>query len=570
MADIFISYSRRDASEAQALAERLRSAGASVWMDTALLAAAETWSAEIVNAIEGCTHFVVLLSEASVASTNVTKEVALASESKKTIVPVELGPCELNPAMKYALAGLQKVSLADDAAFSRSMTKLGIAVAAGGQLVSPTPTPTTGPIRIAVLPFEDQSPGHDNEWFSDGLTDELISTLNKLTALFVLDRNSSKIYRDVKLTTQQIARELHVQYVVTGTVRKAGEKVRIQASLISGATGATIWDDKFNGTMEDIFEIQEQTARDIAEGLKLKLTPEEEMLLDEKFTSSVEAFQFYLQARELGNIHSDREGALRLVEKALDLDPTFLPALQLRAITYSNLYRNSIPKEKKWLDLQKETIRRIGEIDPNSYYMYGPRANYYVNIGESELAIEMAKKMVELQPKKPSSHFVLSFVYNALGDPVNGIPALEKALEVDPGHTASITALVMSYTLAGDTASARRVWERGRIQFERRLEQRPDSVGLRVDYLTAAECAGAKDVSIQQAEYLLAQPVVSPEARYNAAGILSKNGRVPEAIAQLRQAIDDGWAIFSDVDPAWFEAMRGTEEYQFLLDHVVR
>jgi len=295
MADIFISYSRRDSEQALSLAERLRASGASVWMDTAVLSAAETWSAEIVNAIESCSHFILLLSNDSVASINVTKEVSLASEAKKTIVPIEIHHCDLNAAMKYALAGLQKVSLSDEIALARAFEKLGISgTDFSPSNISMTPERTevrSTTLRIAVLPFEDQSPAHDNEWFSDGLTDELISTLGKLDQLFVVDSQSSRIYKGAKLATKEIASQLNVRYIVRGAVRKAGDKIRIQATLIEAANGTTLWDEKFNGTMEDIFEIQEKTALDIAEGLKLKLTKEELEEIEERGTENVEAYR---------------------------------------------------------------------------------------------------------------------------------------------------------------------------------------------------------------------------------------------------------------------------------------
>ncbi|MDP4221433.1 MAG: toll/interleukin-1 receptor domain-containing protein [Bacteroidota bacterium] len=126
MADIFISYSRKDSSHALALAERLRAAGADVWMDSSALAAAETWSAEIVNAINSTRLFFILLSPAAVASHNVNKELSLASEKRKTIVPIVIEKCPLSQSMEYALAGLQRVAITNEEALERAFAKLGI------------------------------------------------------------------------------------------------------------------------------------------------------------------------------------------------------------------------------------------------------------------------------------------------------------------------------------------------------------------------------------------------------------------------------------------------------------
>src|SRR5579883_2298183 len=126
MADIFISYSRHDSEHALQLAERLRASGADVWMDSLALAAAETWSAEIVNAINSARLFFILLSPSSVASHNVNKELSLASEKRKTIVPIVIEKCPLSESMEYALAGVQRVSITNEEALERTFAKLGI------------------------------------------------------------------------------------------------------------------------------------------------------------------------------------------------------------------------------------------------------------------------------------------------------------------------------------------------------------------------------------------------------------------------------------------------------------
>jgi TolB-like protein/tetratricopeptide (TPR) repeat protein len=544
-------------------------------MDTSALTAAETWSAEIVTAIEQCSAFLVLLSEHSVASTNVTKEVALASESQKTIVPIEISNCSLNPAMKYALAGLQKVSLLDDEGLSRAFARLGTAdtIARGAASTIPLPAPlTTGPIRIAVLPFEDQSQAQDNQWFSDGLTDELISTLNKLSALLVLDRNSTRMYRATELTISQIARDLDVRYVIAGAVRKVNDRIRVRASLMDGFSGVVRWDDTFNGTMEDIFDIQEKTAREIVDGLKIILTPQEEHLLEEKLTESAEAYQLYLQAREKGNVENDHVAAAELCKQALAIDPTFLPALNILSVTYANWYRHARGAEGKddreVLALQKQTIKQLLALDPNSYYCYSPRANYYLNIGEHELAIEMAKKAVELQPKKWASYAVLGFVAYWFDDYATAIGAFERMFELDPNNLSNIQSLLFSCDAVGNEQKLQAHWRRGRVLFERMLEKNPANHYLRSEYMNCAEVAGEHELAMQQARLLYDSTELQPYFLYCIAGVFSRNGHTIEAAALLRTAIDNGWSLFARLDIDWFKAIDGTPEYQFLLDHI--
>ncbi|HEY6170701.1 MAG TPA: TIR domain-containing protein, partial [Candidatus Kapabacteria bacterium] len=195
MADIFISYSRKDTAEAQTLAGELRANGYEVWIDVSGIHAATSWSREIVEAIDVCSVFLVLLSPHSLTSPNVTKEVSLASESRKTILPVDIGQVELTSDLRYQLAGLQRVSIKDRDAILKGLQRLNITTARSApasttQTISPPLKRTDSRISIAVLPFDDLSPGKDNDWFADGLADELINVLSELRTLRVTDRRT--------------------------------------------------------------------------------------------------------------------------------------------------------------------------------------------------------------------------------------------------------------------------------------------------------------------------------------------------------------------------------------------
>ncbi|HEY6172454.1 MAG TPA: hypothetical protein VIX80_09370, partial [Candidatus Kapabacteria bacterium] len=396
-------------------------------------------------------------------------------------------------------------------------------------------------------------------------TDELISTLNKLDALFVLDRKSSKIYKDAKMTIKQIAHELNVRYIVTGAVRKAGDKLRIQASLIEAANGVTLWDEKFNGTMDDIFEIQEKTALDICEGLKLKLTPEEELLLEEKLTNSPEVYQLYLRALATNAQDPRRTDGIELCLKALAIDPNFIPAHYWLSITYSNQYRFSSMENKHWLELSKEEIQKIMEIDPKHYFSYGPRANYYLNIGEKELALEMALNAVELQPKRRSSHGVLGFIQGELGYKQESIESFKKALELDPSDTRFLITIMAHAFHSGDSDTLEKYWAKAEQHYEHELAREPDNALLLSSFLLASQFAGRHDIGEAIADRLLARPNVTAEMYYTIAGTFCKVGRVEEAVKCIRLYIDSGEAAFDAIDPEWFAALEGTSEYRFIL-----
>src|SRR5579872_3994945 len=248
MSDIFISYSRKDSEQAKMLAERLRASGADVWMDSTALAAAETWSAEIVSAIISCRLFIVLLSADSVQSHNVNKEVSIASEKHKTIIPIVIEKCPLSQAMEYALAGLQRVKISDEEGLERAFAKLGISGSGLSQVVPSKKNPHAGSEKksrtkvysfasvflilaigsyffffskkkveasetktIAVLPFESLSSEKESEYFADGMTAELIDMLAPIQEMHVVDRMSSMEYKEIGRDSKQVASELGVR-----------------------------------------------------------------------------------------------------------------------------------------------------------------------------------------------------------------------------------------------------------------------------------------------------------------------------------------------------------------------
>ena len=498
-ADIFISYSRRDSEQAALLAERLRSSGANVWMDTAALAAADTWSAEIVNAIEKCSHFLVLLSADSVASTNVTKEVSLASESKKTIIPIVISHCELNSAMKYALAGLQKVSLHNEEALSRSFEKLGLCNRDSKIIKSQFvhQTSDSGFIRIAVLPFEDLSPNHDNEWFSDGLTNELISTLTSLSELHVIDKQTSKMYKGAKLSSKHIAHELDVRYLVTGEVRKAGEKIRIQATLLDTFDGKTLWDKKFIGTMEDIFEIQEKTAIDITEGLKLKLTPEEEKILEAKVTENVEAYELYLRAQQLqriGTLESANE-TLKVVEKAILLDPLFAEAYVLKADVHMFLYRVYGQDPRHLIEAERD-IKKSLEVKPDLIAAKRQFGLLCYRQGKNDESEALLLQCVKDDPKDHRNAETLANYYYDQGLHEKAIHYLEKAYECNPDGLTCIQLLCQIYQLDDSTPNELKYWaQKGLPLCQRMMQNEPHNDGTITTYGFFLLWVGQKDAA---------------------------------------------------------------------------
>ena len=548
-ADIFVSYSTHDRESALTLVGYLRSAGHSAWIDQSGIDAATSWSKEIAEALEDCKAFILLLSPSSLASVNVAKELAVAAELKKHIIPIELEAVQLKREFLYHLTGLQRVAHTNTDAILHALEKYkgsGTDLSPSILTVERTEVRSTV-LRIAVLPFEDQSPAHDNEWFSDGLTDELISTLGKLDQLFVIDSKSSGMYKGAKMQTKEIASQLGVRYIVHGAVRKAGDKIRIHAALIDTTTGATLWDEKFGGTMDDIFEIQEKTAIDITQGLKLKLTKEEVAEIEEKGTNNPEAYELYLRAQSNVSVaHEDLMHTINLFAQAIAIDPSFVEPYAGIAVAYANYYR-AHGRKPETLQLQREATERAVAIAPENIKTYNALANLYANLGEHEKAIETAKKMVALAPKSSRPYSVVGFMYMTSGNFFEGRQWLEKAIALDPSSLNDHHNIVGCCFFLGDKVSMKKFVLSSQPYYEQYLALHPNDQGIRSNYMIALDSIGLHDQSTWQAERLLALPEVFGLTIYQIASVFARQGKIERAIECLRMAAQKGSMNFIEL-----------------------
>ena len=201
--------------------------------------------------------------------------------------------------------------------------------AAGSTTISPTETVLALPDKpsIAVLPFENVSGDPEQSYFSDGITEDIITGLSKVSALFVIARNSSFKYRASSVDVKQVSRELGVRYVLEGSVRKAGDRVRVTAQLIDGANAGHLWAERYDGDLSDIFAIQDEVTAKIVTALELKLTTEEKTHLEHRGTDNIEAYDTALMGR-MASLRWNGPANARarsLLERAIELDPTYQP-----------------------------------------------------------------------------------------------------------------------------------------------------------------------------------------------------------------------------------------------------
>jgi serine/threonine protein kinase/lipoprotein NlpI len=287
---------------------------------------------------------------------------------------------------------------------------------------------------IVVLPFEDISPDADNEYFSNGLTEEIITDLSKVQSLRVISRQSSMRLKGVNKDSRTIGRELNVQYMLEGSVRKAGGSFRITAQLIDTETDDTVWADKFNGDFNDIFDIQEHVSRSIVEMLKLKLSPEEDRRLAERPIDDFNAYLCYLRARQevMQFTEEGLDRALQALEQGLDIigeNAMLLGGLGYVCWSYVNA---GITPPVEYLPKVEEYAKRIFELEPNSsrgHFLLGMSS---LTKGRLKKALHHLKLTLAVDPNDPDALFWLVFAYGSAGRTVAALELAERLMQVDP------------------------------------------------------------------------------------------------------------------------------------------
>ena len=564
MSDIFISYSSKDKEKADQLSELLASAGLSVWIDQSGIDVATSWSGEIVDAIEGCKAFVVLLSPNSIISENVVKEVSLAAEQKKKILPLDLEPVELPRDLKYHLAGIQRAPMTNIDAIIRALGKLGLEA---------TQAPTLKLVKesdsrksLMILPFEDMSPTGDNGWFADGLAAELISALSNVKALRVSDQQATKDYKRYQGTLPKYAIEMSIRYFIQGSVRKFGDQIKITSSLLDIETGDHLWQDSMKGTMNDIFDIQEKVAEKVVEGLKVHLASDEKKKLAERGTDNAEAYELYMKAKEYHSRHT-QEGfrfAIQLYSEALLLDPNYAQAYQSKA--YILLLNRTYDRDPALLDEAESLCRTVLRLKPDLIEVYNPLSLIYMYRGRNIEAEAAAREYIRKDPHNYRSHFVLGFFYGNTGQYAKAIAPYEESLRLKPDNLNGLWNLVTACDSVGEREKCIQWAGKALPYFERHLKLHPDDETQRVGHANLLLYCGRTDAAHLAAMQL--KDLKDGGSLYNTACLFGDLGGKADALATFRKALQMGFKGIRNLknflidEKEGIASLAGTPEYE--------
>jgi adenylate cyclase len=305
---------------------------------------------------------------------------------------------------------------------------------------------------IAVLPFDNMSGDPEQDYFSDGLSEEIITALSSVPELFVMARNSTFTYKGKPVQVKQVSEELGVQYVLEGSVRKSGERVRITAQFIDALKGHHLWAESYDRKIEDIFAVQEEIAMKIIKELRTEITGRDDFRLDAPCSENLKAFLKYLEA--LGQYYRwNKEGndvARRLTEEAIAIDPGYACAYSLLGGTYyADLWMGTTKSPKQDIAKAKEMAEKAISLNPSLGGPHAMLSRVYMMMGQYDMAIATAKKAVDLHPNSILGLTALGIALRAVGRSEESIPFLEQAVRIDPYSGLALYSLGMSYFFVG-------------------------------------------------------------------------------------------------------------------------
>ena len=401
--DVFISYARPSEEQAQRIAEALRGRGFSVWRDDEL-PAHRSYSDVIEERLKSAKAVVVLWSSESAKSHWVRAEANTALEGGTLVQAMLDGTMPPMPFNQIQCAdlkdwngdtgssGWQKLQGSVASLISKEDEEAETAASAA----SPE---TADRLSICVLPFANMSGEAEQEYFSDGISEDIITDLSNVSALSVVARNTSFTFKGESIDVKEVAQKLDVSHVLEGSVRKAGNRVRITAQLIDGVKGDHVWAARFDRDLTDIFEIQDEISKAIVEALKVKLLPAEKKAIETRGTSNADAYNLYLMARQQwisGNFGDPRrdEAIVRLCKQATLLDANYAEAWALMALAQAEL-RLTHGRDENALTAAERALY----INPKMPEALSIKARYLEEEGHGEEAQEQIRRALALDPE---------------------------------------------------------------------------------------------------------------------------------------------------------------------------
>ena len=549
MADIFISYSRQDKARVAPLVAALEAEGWSVWWDPEI-APGEEFDGLISRELDVARSLVVVWTAQSVDSRWVRGEARDAAD-RGVLVPVRLDNARLpidfravhttdldgwgDDPQHPAFQGLRKALEA----------KLGTPRKASAVAAAAEKKPE---VSICVLPFANMSGDPEQEYFSDGITEDIITDLGKVSALSIVARNMAFSFKGAKGGVGEIGRQTKAAYVLAGSVRKAGARVRITAQLVNAANEAQVWGERYDRDLNDIFALQDEISRAIVAALKLTLLPEEKRALEQRATTNVKAYKFYLMARQFSVMGNERhqEIIVRLCKRAVELDPSYAAPWATMAIAQWDMHRRSACEEDG-----QEAAHQAMRLDPRLADAHAALGAAHQGQGRYEIGLKACESALQLDPNSYEGNRIAGMCSMALRRYDDAIRYFEAAATVVDTEFTAASFAPQCYEAKGDAAGAVVASRRALTRIEAVIAAEPDH-GRALGY--GAGLLASLGEADRAKEWIERGTLLDPDntiLHFNFVCALTRLREFEAAIDLLSNVIDkgsQGWLTWLDSD----------------------
>jgi non-specific serine/threonine protein kinase len=417
---------------------------------------------------------------------------------------------------------------------------------------------------VAVLYFENQSGAKEDEYFRDGITEDIVTELSKINQLQVFPRSEMLAFRDKSVTALQVGQKLGAAYILEGSIRRAGNRLRVTTQLIETSTRRSVWAERYDREMDDVFAIQEEIARSIAQALRITLSPQEEKTIGRKPTESTQAYDFYLRGRGYTR-RENTDYALQMFEQAIQLDPNF--ALAHAGIAHlCGLIYELREQNPKWIEKGLSACDRAMALAPDLPEVMVARARIFYAQKKYEECALLTWRAIERKPDCEGAWNILGRAYFSLSRYAEAAALTDRALDANGDDYNTYIPYHQCLERAGQKKDAEQMRKRMCEVLRQQLELVPEDVRARILLSTNLASFGEVEEAVRHLQTAVALRPNDGNTLYNAActyGILQKK---PEALDTLKKAFAAGygnlrWAA-QDSD---LECLHDNPEFQKLV-----
>jgi serine/threonine protein kinase/Tfp pilus assembly protein PilF len=392
---------------------------------------------------------------------------------------------------------------------------------------------------VAVLYFENQSGAKEDEYFRDGMTEDIITELSKITQLQIFPRSEMLPFRDKTTAAAQVGQQLGATFVLEGTIRRSGNRLRITAQLVEGSTRHSVWAERYDRQLEDVFVIQDEIARSIAQALRITLTPQEEKTIGLKPTENTQAYDFYLRGRSYTR-RENMDYALQMFEQAIHLDKNFALAhagiAHLCGLIYEVREQNA-----EWISRGLAACDRAMALAPDLPEVMVARARLFYAQQKYEESELMARRAIERKGDCDGSWNILGRALLSSGKYAEAAKIAEQALEANGDDYNTYVPFTVCLEHLGRKKEAGNIRERMNVVLRKQLELVPEDVRARILLATNLAYGGEAEESMRHLQTAVALRPNDGNTLYNASCTYGVLRRKAEALETLKKAVAAGY-----------------------------